>query len=119
MPDDKKNDAGTSSKKNKDPVNKSGAEAKKKKQSKGKAQDKRNNLVSFDQVTYTLCKEVPNWRSCRAVVSERLKICGSLGRAALQELLSKELTHLVSKHRAHVIYTRNTKGGDGPAAEDA
>uniref|UniRef100_A0A8D1P253 40S ribosomal protein S25 n=1 Tax=Sus scrofa TaxID=9823 RepID=A0A8D1P253_PIG len=102
MPDDKKNDAGTSSKKNKDPVNKSGAEAKKKKRSK----DKKKEVPNFNVIT-------------PAVVSERLKICGSLGRAALQELLSKELTHLVSKHRAHVIYTRNTKGGDGPAAEDA
>uniref|UniRef100_A0A8I5NRH3 40S ribosomal protein S25 n=1 Tax=Papio anubis TaxID=9555 RepID=A0A8I5NRH3_PAPAN len=55
-----------------------------------------------------------------AVVSERLKIRGSLARAALQELLSKGLIKLVSKHRAQVIYTRNTKGGDAPAAgEDA
>lgn len=30
------------------------------------------------------------------------------------------LIKLVSKHRAQVIYTRNTKGGDAPAAgEDA
>ena len=37
-----------------------------------------------------------------------------------QELLSKGLIKLVSKHRAQVIYTRNTKGGDAPAAgEDA
>eukprot|EP00069_Balaena_mysticetus_P016264 bmy_09730T0 len=39
---------------------------------------------------------------------------------ALQELLSKGLLKLVSKYRAQVIYTRNTKGGDAPAAgEDA
>uniref|UniRef100_A0A2K5KG98 Uncharacterized protein n=1 Tax=Colobus angolensis palliatus TaxID=336983 RepID=A0A2K5KG98_COLAP len=32
----------------------------------------------------------------------------------------KRLIKLVSKHRAQVIYTRNTKGGDAPAAsEDA
>jgi small subunit ribosomal protein S25e len=42
------------------------------------------------------------------VVSERLKIQGSLARAALQELLIKGLIKLVSKHRAQVIYTRNT-----------
>ena len=55
-----------------------------------------------------------------AVVSERLKIRGSLARAALQELLSKGLIKLVSKHRAQVIYTRHTKGGDAPAiGEDA
>jgi small subunit ribosomal protein S25e len=44
-----------SAKKDKDPVNKSGGKAKKK-WSKGKNQDKLNNLVLFDKV----CKEVPN-----------------------------------------------------------
>ena len=108
--------------KTKDPVNKSGGKAKKKKWSKGKVRDKLNNLVLFDKATYDkLCKEAPNYKLITpAVVSERLKIRGSLARAALQELLSKGLIKLVSKHRAQVIYTRNTKGGDAPAAgEDA
>ena len=90
--------------------------------SKGKVRDKLNNLVLFDKATYDkLCKEVPNYKLITpAVVSERLKIRGSLARAALQELLSRGLIELVSKHRAQVIYTRNTKGGDAPAAgEDA
>ncbi|XP_043779480.1 40S ribosomal protein S25-like [Cervus elaphus] len=120
--DKKKKDAGKSAKKDKDPVNKSGGKAKKKKWSKGKVRDKLNNLVLFDKATYDkLCKEVPNYKLITpAVVSERLKIHGSLARAALQELLSKGLIKLVSKHRAQVIYTRNTKGGDAPAAgEDA
>ncbi|XP_045432139.1 glucose-6-phosphate exchanger SLC37A4 isoform X1 [Pipistrellus kuhlii] len=120
--DKKKKDAGKSAKKDKDPVNKSGGKAKKKKWSKGKVRDKLNNLVLFDKATYEkLCKEVPNYKLITpAVVSERLKIRGSLARAALQELLSKGLIKLVSKHRAQVIYTRNTKGGDAPAAgEDA
>ncbi|XP_057639337.1 40S ribosomal protein S25-like [Chionomys nivalis] len=96
--DKKKKDAGKSAKKDKDPVNKSGGKAKKKKWSKGKVLDK----ATYDK----LCKEV--------------QIRGSLARAALQELLSKGLIKLVSKHRAQVIYTRNTKGGDAPAAgEDA
>lgn len=45
----------------------------------------------FDKATYDkLCKEVPNYKLITpAVVSERLKIRGSLARAALQELLSK------------------------------
>nr|KAF6325609.1 ribosomal protein S25 [Myotis myotis] len=108
--DKKKKDAGKSAKKDKDPVNKSGGKAKKKKWSKGKVRDKLNNLVLFDKATYDKL----------SVVSERLKIRGSLARAALQELLSKGLIKLVSKHRAQVIYTRNTKGGDAPAAgEDA
>ncbi|KAM7322020.1 hypothetical protein ACRRTK_018861 [Alexandromys fortis] len=116
--DDKKKDAGKSAKKDKDLVNKSGGKAKKKKCSKGKVRDKLNNLVLSDKATYDkLCKEVSNYKLITpAVVSERLKIHGPLARAALQELLSK----LVSKHRAQVIYTRNTKGGDAPAAgEDA
>uniref|UniRef100_A0A8D0EA03 40S ribosomal protein S25 n=1 Tax=Salvator merianae TaxID=96440 RepID=A0A8D0EA03_SALMN len=90
--------------------------------SKGKVRDKLNNLVLFDKATYDkLCKEVPNYKLITpAVVSERLRIRGSLARAALQELLSKGLIKLVSKHRAQVIYTRNTKGADAPAAgEDA
>ena len=89
---------------------------------KGRVQDKLSNLVLFDKATYyKLCKEVPSYKLITpAVISERLKIHGSQARAALQELLSKGLIKLVSKHRAQVIYTRNTKGGDAPAAgEDA
>ena len=117
--DDKtKKDARKSAKKDKDPVHKSGGKAKKKKWSKGRVRDKLNNLVLFDKATYDkLCKKVPNYTLITsAVVSERLKIRGSLARAALQDLLSKGLIKLVSKHRAQVIYTRNTKGGDAPAA---
>ncbi|XP_055261114.1 40S ribosomal protein S25-like [Moschus berezovskii] len=119
--DKKKKDARKSAKKDKDPVNKSTGKAKKKKWSKGKVRDKLNSLVLFDKATYDkLCKEVPNYELVTpAVVSERLKIHGSLARAALQELLSKGLK-LVSKQRDQVIYTRNTKAGDAPAAgEDA
>ena len=61
--DKKKKDAGKSAKKDKDPVNKSGGKAKKKKWSKGKVRDKLNNLVLFDKATYDkLCKEVPNYK---------------------------------------------------------
>ena len=49
--DKKKKDAGKSAKKDKDPVNKSGGKAKKKKWSKGKVRDKLNNLVLFDKAT--------------------------------------------------------------------
>uniref|UniRef100_A0ABI7YMG3 40S ribosomal protein S25 n=1 Tax=Felis catus TaxID=9685 RepID=A0ABI7YMG3_FELCA len=82
--------------------------------SKGKVWDKLNNLVLFDKATYNkLCKKVPNYKLITpAAASERPKIRGSLAETALQELLIK----LVSKHRAQVIYTRNTKGGDAPAA---
>merc|ERR1711964_551643 len=96
------------------------AKAKKKKWSKGKVRDKLNNLVLFDQATYDkLYKEVPAYKLITpAVVSERLKIRGSLARNALQELLAKGMIKLVSKHRAQLIYTRNTKGGDEEAAAE-
>ncbi|ELR61685.1 hypothetical protein M91_12565, partial [Bos mutus] len=115
--DKKKKDARKLAEKDKDPVNPSGGMAKNN-WSKCKVWDKLNNLVLFDKATYDkLCEEVPNYKLITpAVVSERLKIHGSQARAALQELLSKGLIKLVSKHRAQVIYTRNTKGGDAPAA---
>ena len=59
--------------------------------SKGKVRDKLNNLVLFDKATYDkLYKEVPNYKLITpSVVSERLKIRGSLARAALIELHQK------------------------------
>ncbi|XP_038065926.1 40S ribosomal protein S25-like [Patiria miniata] len=91
-----------------------GGKAKKKKWSKGKVRDKLNNLIMFDQATYDkLYKEVPSYKLITpSVVSERLKIRVSLARAALKELLSKNLIKEVEKHHAQLIYTRNTKGAD-------
>lgn len=83
--------------------------------SKGKVRDKLNNLVLFDKATYDkLCKEVPNYKLITpAVVSERLKIRGSLARAALQELLGKgkrselwENTGLLELGISHPCLTR-------------
>uniref|UniRef100_A0A8B9YS05 40S ribosomal protein S25 n=1 Tax=Bos mutus grunniens TaxID=30521 RepID=A0A8B9YS05_BOSMU len=110
--DKKKKDVGKSAKKDKHPVNKSGGKAKKKKWSKGRVRDKLNNLVLFDKATSDkLWKEVPNYKLITPVViSARPKVCGSLARVALQDLHSKGLMKLVSKHRAQVVYTRNTKG---------
>merc|ERR1712150_344528 len=71
----------------------SGGKAKKKKWSKGKVRDKLNNLVLFDKGTYDkLYKEVPTYKLITpSVVSERLKIRGSLARRALIELMEKGL----------------------------
>merc|ERR1712183_641723 len=92
----------------------SGGKAKKKKWSKGKVRDKLNNLVLFDKVTYDkLYKEVPSYKLITpSVVSERLKVRGSLARFALKELEEKGLIKLIAKHSAQVIYTRNTKAGE-------
>merc|ERR1711964_312468 len=94
------------------------AKAKKKKWSKGKVRDKLNNLVLFDQATYDkLYKEVPAYKLITpAVVSERLKIRGSLARKALNELQQAGLIKQVVKHSAQLIYTRTTKGDDAVAA---
>ncbi|WP_411016854.1 eS25 family ribosomal protein, partial [Salmonella sp. s51944] len=59
-----------------------------------------------------LYKEVPSYKLITpSVVSERLKVRGSLARAALIELEQKGLIKQVTKHHAQVIYTRNPKGG--------
>merc|ERR1712157_613730 len=98
-----------------------GGKAKKKKWSKGKTRDKLNNLVLFDKATYDkLYKEVPSYKLITpSVVSERLKIRGSLARFALQELETKGLIRLVDKHHAQFIYTRNTKADDDDEAAKA
>ncbi|VEN38493.1 unnamed protein product [Callosobruchus maculatus] len=71
-----------------------GGKAKKKKWSKGKVRDKLNNQVLFDKATYDkLYKEVPSYKLITpSVVSERLKVRGSLARRALIELQQKGIT---------------------------
>merc|ERR1712113_1344549 len=88
-----------------------GGKAKKKKWSKGKTRDKLNNLVLFDKGTYDkLYKEVPTYKLITpSIVSERLKVRGSLARRALIELMEKGLIKQVVAHRSQFIYTRVTK----------
>merc|ERR1739848_806438 len=90
-----------------------GGKAKKKKWSKGKVRDNLNNLVLFDKATYDkLLEEVPTYKLITpSVVSERLKVRGSLARAGLQELLQKGLIRQVVNHSRQVIYTRAVKKG--------
>merc|ERR1711893_256094 len=89
----------------------SGGKAKKKKWSKGKVRDKLNNLILFDKATYDkLYKEVPSYKLITpSVVSERLKVRGSLAKQALRELHAKGVIRLISKHSSQMIYTRATK----------
>ena len=91
-----------------------GGKAKKKKWSKGKTRDKLNNLVLFDKATYDkLLKEVPTYKLITpSIVSERLKVRGSLARKALNELLQKGLIRQVVQHSSQLIYTRVTKEED-------
>merc|ERR1712126_298741 len=85
-----------------------GGKAEKKKWSKGKTRDKLNNLVLFDKATYDkLLKEVPTYKLITpSIVSERLKVRGSLARKALNELVVKGLIKEVVQHSSQMIYTR-------------
>merc|ERR1711920_221285 len=96
-----------------------GGKAKKKKWSKGKSRDKLNNLVLFDKNTYDkLYKEVPTYKLIApSIVSERLKVRGSLARRALDEMEEKGLIRNVSAHRSQIIYTRMTKENEDEAPE--
>ena len=95
-----------------------GGKAKKKKWSKGKTRDKLNNLVLFDKNTYDkLYKEVPTYKLITpSIVSERLKVRGSLARKALIELMEKGLIKQVVAHSSQMIYTRMI--GDAPEGEE-
>merc|ERR1712180_346083 len=82
-----------------------GGKAKKKKWSKGKVRDKLNNLVLFDKATYDkLYDEVPTYKLITpSVVSERLKIRGSLARFALKEMHRKGTIKCVARHNSQQI----------------
>merc|ERR1712121_169611 len=92
----------------------SGGKAKKKKWSKGKVRDKLNNLVLFDAATYDkLLKEVPSYKLITpSVVSERMKISGSLARRALDDMNQKGIISQVVKHHSQLVYSRTTKTED-------
>merc|ERR1712189_135763 len=94
-----------------------GSKQKKKKWSKGKTRDKLNNAILFDKPTYDkLYKEVPTCKLITpSIVSERLKVRGSLARRALIELNEKGLIKQVVAHRSQFIYTRVTKDNEDEA----
>merc|ERR1711990_834366 len=96
-----------------------GSKQKKKKWSKGKTRDKLNNAILFDKPTYDkLYKEVPSYKLITPpVVSERLKVRGSLARSALVELEGKGLIRKVAAHHAQFIYTRNVKPDEEETTE--
>merc|ERR1712174_159553 len=91
-----------------------GGKAKKKKWSKGKTRDKLNNLVIFDKATYDkLLKEVPTYKLITpSIVSERLKVRGSLARKALIQLEKEGKISCVVRHSSQMIYTRSHSAED-------
>jgi small subunit ribosomal protein S25e len=84
--------------------------AKKKKWSKGKVKDKTNNAVVFDKATYEkMIKEVPTYKLITpSVLVDRMRVNGSLARAAIKHLEAEGLIRLISAHGAQLIYTRTT-----------
>lgn len=84
--------------------------------SKGKVKEKLANLVLFDKATYDkMLADVPKQKLITpSIISEKLKVNGSLARKAVKELLSKNLiraslhcpsnTPLTFQHEA-VIYS--------------
>merc|ERR1712029_102348 len=80
----------------------------------GKDPGQVDNLVLFDKPTYDkLLKEAPTYKLITpSIVSERLKVRGSLARKALNELVQKGLIKQVVQHIAQTIYTRVTKDED-------
>merc|ERR1712086_993917 len=92
-----------------------GGKSKKKKWAKGKVKEKLANMVQFDKATYDkMMKEIPKAKLITpSVVSERLKVNGSVARQAIRHLEEKGLiVHVGEKHHAQLIYTRKIGVGD-------
>jgi small subunit ribosomal protein S25e len=87
-----------------------GGKAKKKKWSKGKVKEKLANLVLFDKTTYEkMLTDVPKQKLITpSIISEKLKVNGSLARKAVRELVSQGLIRAVLTHKHQSIYTRST-----------
>merc|ERR1711897_98080 len=85
-----------------------GGKSRKKKWSKGKVKEKLSNMVMFDKSTYDkMMKEIPKAKLITpAVVSERLKVNGSVARVAIRHLEEKGLIqHVGEKNANMMIYT--------------
>merc|ERR1711899_358401 len=91
----------------------------KKKWSKGKSRDKLQNLCLFDKPTYDrLMKEVPKYKVITpSIVSDRMKIRGSLARRAIKQLHQEGKIKLEIQHHSQMVYTRSMVVDD--AAEEA
>jgi len=87
-----------------------GGGKKKKKWSSGKNRDKLQNQVLFEEETYEkLMKEIPKMKLVTpSVISDRLRVNGSLARYAIKELEEKGLIKCISKHGSQQIYSRVT-----------
>merc|ERR1711871_117390 len=96
--------------KKKDAKPSGGGKAKKKKWSKGKVKEKGVNNVFFDKALYDKCvNEVPKFKLITpSIISERMRVNGSLARRTIKDLMAKGLIRQVSAHASQSIYTRAT-----------
>ncbi|KAK9478654.1 ribosomal protein S25 [Lipomyces japonicus] len=85
-----------------------GGKKSKKKWSKGKVKDKAQHAVNVDQPTYDkLVKDVSTYKLVTvSVLIDRLKVNGSVARAALRELEQKGIIKPVVSHSKQLTYTR-------------
>ncbi|KAK9237891.1 ribosomal protein S25 [Lipomyces kononenkoae] len=86
----------------------SGGKKTKKKWSKGKVKDKAQHAVMLDQPTYDkLVKDVATYKLVTvSVLVDRMKISGSVARAALRELEERGTIKQVVGHSKQLTYTR-------------
>ena len=72
--------------------------------------EKVNNAVLFDKAVYEkLLVEVPKYKMITpSILSDRMRIGGSLARAAIRELAEKGLIRPLVHHSKQLIYTRAT-----------
>lgn len=84
----------------------------KKKWSKAKSHEKLNSMVLFDKKTYDkMLKDVPKMKLITpSIVSDRLKVNGSLARKAIAILLERGDVREIAHHNSQSIYTRATAG---------
>merc|ERR1739845_246909 len=94
-----------------------GSGKKKKKWNSGKVKEKTDNAVYFDEATYEkLLSDVPNSRLITvSTISDKLRVNGSLARAAIKDLEAKGKIRKVSTHNSQLLYTSVAK----EAKEDA
>nr|ABY60448.1 ribosomal protein S25 [Adonis aestivalis var. palaestina] len=92
------------------PAKSGGGKQKKKKWSKGKQKEKVNNMVLFDQASYDkLLSEAPKYKLITpSILSDRLRVNGSLARRAIKDLTAKGAIRMISAHASQQIYTRAT-----------
>merc|ERR1712183_102143 len=92
------------------PAKSGGGKQKKKKWSKGKQKEKVNNMVLFDQATYDkLLVEAPKYKLVTpSILSDRMRISGSLARRAIKDLMARGAIRMISSHSSQQIYTRAT-----------